>query len=74
MLNKKGCGDFHSRMCPTIPANSPIYSYIRLLSAMPFYLLLSTLARLADGFGSKEDDPTLYSIEIHPKDWFPRFK
>jgi len=38
------------------------------------YLLPSTLTRLADGFGSKEVDPTLLNIEIHPKDWFPRFK
>lgn len=36
-----------------------------------FYLLLSTLTRLADGFGSKEVDPTLFNIEIHPKRLVP---
>ena len=50
---------------------------IQLYYAKPYivllYLLLSTLTRLADGFGSKEVDPTLYNIEIHPSIWFPRF-
>lgn len=32
---------------------------------------LSTLARLADGLGSKEDNP--FQKKFTPKNWFPRF-